>query len=83
MKRRVTINLGNRSFSLISDEPDEITSRVKSRIEALYRDFMDYSSNVPLEEILFVMLANAVLEQVKLEKDMENLLRRLKERIAG
>ncbi len=83
MKRRVTINLGNRSFSLISDEPDEITSRVKARIEALYRDFMDYSSNVPLEEILFVMLANAVLEQVKLEKDMENLLRRIKERIAG
>ncbi len=83
MKKKVKINLGNRSFSLISDEPDEITSEVKARIESLFRDFVDYSSEVSMEEILFVMLANAVLDRVKLEKEMDALVRRLKERLPG
>ena len=78
MKRRVQINLGGRVFSLVSDEPEDITSEVKARIESMYREFSNYDG-VPTEDLLFVMLANAVLENVKLSRKIDSILKKMKE----
>ena len=79
MKKKVQIRLGDRSFTLVSDESDEVIRKVKLKIEELYRNFSAYR-DVSMEELLFVMLANAILDQVKLENEIESLLNRLRVR---
>ena len=77
--RKVKVEFAGRSFSLLTDQPDEIADRVVSIIQRTLSDLEKYIGDYTMEELLFLALANSVLERVKLEDKIEGLVKKLKE----
>jgi len=77
MKRKITVKLGRKEFSLVTDETTEAIQKTIERIEREFKKYEPYLEEVGMENILFVMLANAVLENVKMLETVEKLKKKL------
>ncbi len=77
MKRKITVKLGRREFSLVTDETSEVIQKTIERIEREFKKYEPYLEEAGMEKILFVMLANSVLENVKLLESLEKLKKKL------
>ncbi len=76
---RITVEFAGREYVLKTTEPQDIVDEVIKRIKDILGAFEKDVEEFPRDEILFVALANAVLNQIKLEREMEKLAKRLKE----
>jgi len=79
MKRKITVKLGRREFSLVTDETSEVIQKTIERIEREFKKYEPYLEEAGMEKILFVMLANSVLENVKLLESLEKLKKKLRD----
>jgi len=77
MKRKITVKLGRKEFSLVTDETTEAIQKTIERIEREFKKYEPYLEEAGMEKILFVMLANAVLENVKMLETVEKLKKKL------
>ncbi len=77
--RKIKVEFAGRDFSLITDEPEEVVEKVKKEIKDSLNGLEKYVGEYSMEEILFLALTNSILERVKLEEKIEELLSKLKE----
>ncbi len=77
--RKIKVEFAGREFSLITDEPDKVVEKVKEELKDSLKGLEKYIGEHSMEEILFLALANSILERVKLEEKIEDLLSKLKE----
>ncbi len=77
--RKIKVEFAGREFSLITDEPEEVVEKVKKEIKDSLNGLEKYVGEHSMEEILFLALTNSILERVKLEEKIEELLSKLKE----
>ncbi|HIP92422.1 MAG TPA: cell division protein ZapA [Thermotoga sp.] len=73
MKKKVSIKLGDREYILTTDEDEETYLKVADKIKNEFRKYEKYIDEVGIEQILFVMLANLALENVKLSERIKKL----------
>ncbi len=73
MRKKVSIKLGNREYVLTTDEDEETYLKVVDRIKNEFRKYEKYVDEVGIEQILFVMLANLALENVRLSERIKKL----------
>ncbi len=76
---KLTLEFGGREFTLTSNEPPEVVDEVKKRLEKSLKEYEEYVDEFPREDVLFVILANAILQQIEMEKRMEEIVAKLKE----
>jgi len=79
MKRDVTIRLGQKEYTLITDSSEEEFLKVTNRIQREYHRFSGQVSKVEIDEILIVMIANLVLNQIKLEEKLNSCASKIDE----
>lgn len=79
MKRDVTIRLGQKEYTLITDSSEEEFLKVTNRIQREYHRFSGQVSKVEIDEILIVMIANLVLNQIKLEEKLNSCVSKIDE----
>ncbi len=77
--RKIKVEFAGREFSLLTDEAEEMVEKVKKGLTESLAGLERYIGEHPMEEILFLALVNSVLERVKLEGKIEDLLSKLKE----
>ncbi|PLV60096.1 cell division protein ZapA [Thermotoga sp. KOL6] len=77
MKKKVTIKLGKRTYSLVTDEDTEVVRKTIEKIEKDFRRYEEFVDEVGMDYILFVMLANTVLENMKMLEEVRNLKKKL------
>ena len=73
MKKKVSIKLGDREYILTTDEDEETYLKVVDKIKNEFRKYEKYIDEVGIEQILFVMLANLALENIKLSERIKKL----------
>ena len=73
MRKKVSIKLGSREYVLTTDEDEETYLKVVDRIKNEFRKYEKYVDEVGIEQILFVMLANLALENVRLSERIKKL----------
>ena len=73
MKKKVSIKLGDREYILTTDEDEETYLKVVDKIKNEFRKYERYIDEVGIEQILFVMLANLALENIKLSERIKKL----------
>jgi len=73
MRKKVSIKLGNREYVLTTDEDEETYLKVVDKIKNEFRKYEKYVDEVGIEQILFVMLANLALENVRLSERIKKL----------
>ena len=73
MRKKVSIKLGSREYVLTTDEDEETYLKVVDKIKNEFRKYEKYVDEVGIEQILFVMLANLALENVRLSERIEKL----------
>lgn len=73
MRKKVSIKLGDREYILTTDEDEETYLKVVDKIKNEFRKYEKYIDEVGIEQILFVMLANLALENVKLSERIKKL----------
>ncbi len=76
---KLTLEFGGREYSLLSSEPPEVVEEVKKRLERILSEYEKDVDEFPREDIFFVALANAILQQIEMEKKMEEIVEKLKE----
>jgi len=76
---KLTREFGGREYSLLSSEPLEVVEEVKKRLERILSEYEKDVDEFPREDIFFVALANAILQQIEMEKKMEEIVEKLKE----
>ena len=76
---KITVEFGGREYTLRTDEPPEVVEKVKKRLEEMLSKYEDDVEDFPREDILFVALANSILQQLQMEEKMERLVERIKE----
>ncbi|PLV55557.1 hypothetical protein [Thermotoga sp. SG1] len=77
MKKKVSVRLGKRVYNLITDEDTEIVRRTIERIEKDFKRYEEYVDEVGIDHILFVMLANSVLENMKMAEKIRELKKKI------
>jgi cell division protein ZapA (FtsZ GTPase activity inhibitor) len=77
--RRIRVDFAGKEYSLLTDENEEIVDTVREKLKEILEDLQKYVGEHSLDEILFLALANSVLERIKLEKRIEELLEKIKE----
>ena len=71
--KKVSIKLGDREYILTTDEDEETYLKVVDKIKNEFRKYEKYIDEVGIEQILFVMLANLALENIKLSERIKKL----------
>lgn len=78
MKRTLTLKLGEKSYELLTDAPEEAVFAVVNRIQNQFAQIRNNSPDASLDEILVVMLANSVLNEIHYEEGISRITSRLK-----
>ncbi len=78
MKRTLVLKLGDKSYELSADVPEEFVLAVVNRIQNQFTQIKNNSSDASLDEVLVVMLANSVLNEIWYEKTISKLTNKLK-----
>lgn len=74
MKKSITIRLGEKTYDLMTDANEEELINVVNRLQTQYSQIKNSAKDAQIDEILIVMLANAVLDQVRYEKTISQLV---------
>lgn len=82
MKRTLVLKLGEKSYELTTDVPEEFVLAVVNRIQNHFAQIMSNSSDATLDEILVVMLANSVLKEIQYEETILRVTNKLKDFMA-
>ncbi len=77
MRKSITIRLGEKTYDLTTDANEEELINVLNRIQTQYSQIKNSAQDAEIDEILIVMLANAVLDQVRCEKTISQLIAKL------
>lgn len=77
MKKSITIRLGEKTYDLMTDANEEELINVLNRLQTQYSQIRNNAKDAQIDEILIVMLANAVLDQVRYEKTISQLVAKL------
>lgn len=78
MKRTLVLRLGDRSYELTTDAPEEFVLAVVNRIQNQFTQIKNSSVEASFDEILIVMLANSVLNEIKYEKTLEKITSKIR-----
>ncbi|MGB9789752.1 cell division protein ZapA [Thermotoga caldifontis] len=78
MKRTLTLKLGEKSYELLTDASEEAVLAVVNRIQNQFAQIRNDSPDASLDEILVVMLANSVLNEIRYEETISRITNRLK-----
>jgi hypothetical protein len=78
MKRTLVLKLGDKSYELSADVPEEFVLAVVNRIQNHFTQIKNNSSDASLDEVLVVMLANSVLNEIWYEETISKLTNKLK-----
>jgi len=78
MKRALVLKLGDKSYELSADVPEEFVLAVVNRIQNQFTQIKNNSSDASLDEVLVVMLANSVLNEIWYEETISKLTNKLK-----
>lgn len=78
MKRTLVLKLGDKSYELSADVPEEFVLAVVNRIQNQFTQIKNNSSDASLDEVLVVMLANSVLNEIWYEETISKLTNKLK-----
>ncbi|RKX42141.1 MAG: hypothetical protein DRP33_04120 [Thermotogae bacterium] len=79
MKRDVTIRLGQKEYILITDSSEEEFLKVTNEIQREYHQLSSQASKAEIDEILIVMVANLILNQLKLEDKLNSCVSKVNE----
>ncbi|AAD36777.1 hypothetical protein THMA_1753 [Thermotoga maritima MSB8] len=77
MKKKISVRLGKKVYNLVTDEDLEIVNQTIEKIEKDFKRYEEFIDEVGIDNILFVMLANTVLENVKMSERIRNLKKKL------
>ncbi|MCD6551660.1 cell division protein ZapA [Thermotoga sp.] len=77
MKKKVSIRLGKRVYNLVTDEDTEIVRKTIERIEKDFKRYEEYVDEVGMDYILFAMLANTVLENMKMMEKIKGFKKKI------
>ena len=64
-------------YNLVTDEDLEIVNQTIEKIEKDFKRYEEFIDEVGIDNILFVMLANTVLENVKMSERIKKLKKKL------
>lgn len=78
MKRTLTLKLGEKSYELLTDASEEAVLAVVNRIQNQFAQIRNNSPDASLDEILVVMLANSVLNEIHYEEAISKITSRLR-----
>ncbi|AJC74599.1 hypothetical protein AJ81_00160 [Pseudothermotoga hypogea DSM 11164 = NBRC 106472] len=78
MKRTLVLKLGDKSYELSADVPEEFVLAVVNRIQNQFAQIKNNSSDASIDEILVVMLANSVLNEIQYEETISKITNKLK-----
>ncbi|MEN3007922.1 cell division protein ZapA [Pseudothermotoga sp.] len=78
MRRTLILKLGDKSYELTTDAPEEFVLAVINRIQNQFTQIKNSSTEASLDEILVVMLANSVLNEIKYEETLEKITNKIK-----
>ncbi|WP_165275869.1 cell division protein ZapA [Thermotoga sp. Ku-13t] len=78
MKRTLTLKLGEKSYELLTDASEEAVLAVVNRIQNQFAQIRNNSPDASLDEILVVMLANSVLNEIHYEEGISRITSRLR-----
>ncbi|WP_448517221.1 hypothetical protein [Pseudothermotoga sp.] len=78
MKRTLVLKLGEKSYELSADVPEEFVLAVVNRIQNQFAQIKNNSSDASVDEVLVVMLANSVLNEIQYEETISKLTNKLK-----
>ena len=78
MKRTLVLKLGDKSYELSADVPEDFVLAVVNRIQNQFTQIKNNSSDASLDEVLVVMLANSVLNEIWYEETISKLTNKLK-----
>lgn len=77
MRKSITIRLGERTYDLMTDANEEELINILNRLQTQYSQLKNSVQDAEIDEILLVMLANALLDQVRYEKTISQLVTKL------
>jgi len=77
MRKKISVRLGKKVYNLVTDEDLEIVNQTIEKIEKDFKRYEEFIDEVGIDNILFVMLANTVLENVKMSERIKNLKKKL------
>lgn len=78
MKRTLVLKLSDRSYELTTDASEEFVLAVVNRIQNQFTQIKNSSVEANFDEILIVMLANSVLNEIKYEKTLEKITSKIR-----
>ncbi|MCS7174678.1 cell division protein ZapA [Pseudothermotoga sp.] len=78
MRRTLILKLGDKSYELTTDASEEFVLAVINRIQNQFTQIKNSSTEASLDEILVVMLANSVLNEIKYEETLEKITNKIK-----
>lgn len=78
MKRTLVLKLSDRSYELTTDASEEFVLAVINRIQNQFTQIKNSSVEANFDEILIVMLANSVLNEIKYEKTLEKITSKIR-----
>ncbi|WP_448535279.1 cell division protein ZapA [Pseudothermotoga sp.] len=78
MKRTLVLKLGDKSYELSADVPEEFVLAVVNRIQNQFTQIKNSSSDASVDEVLVVMLANSVLNEIQYEETISKLTNKLR-----
>ncbi|HBT40266.1 MAG: Uncharacterized protein XD58_0435 [Thermotoga sp. 50_1627] len=79
MKRTLVLKLGDKSYELSADVPEEFVLAVVNRIQNQFTQIKNNSSDASIDEILVVMLANSVLNEIQYEETISKVTNKLRD----
>lgn len=77
MRKSITIRLGEKTYDLMTDANEEELINILNRLQTQYSQLKNSAQDAEIDEILLVMLANALLDQVRYEKTISQLVTKL------
>ncbi len=77
MKKSITVRLGEKTYDLMTDANEEELINVLNRLQTQYSQIRNNAKDAQIDEILIVMLANTLLDQVRYEKAISQLVTKL------
>ncbi|MGB9821441.1 MAG: hypothetical protein ACPLVG_08795 [Pseudothermotoga sp.] len=77
MRKSITIRLGEKTYDLMTDANEEELINIINRLQTQYSQIKNNAIDAEIDEILLVMLANVMLDQLRCEKTISQLVAKL------
>ncbi|MEJ5229080.1 MAG: cell division protein ZapA [Pseudothermotoga sp.] len=74
MTKSITIRLGERTYDLTTDATEEELVNILNQIQTQYSQIKNTVQDAQTDEILVVMLANALLDKLRYERAVSRMI---------